>query len=174
MVVHIVGAPEKGITESKTVLISSLIKGWGHELAHDWTLSTSRLGLQQTVSAISRSDVVVIEASDNGFGLGYLTSTAELQRKPVLLLVSRAAGNKPRLGELENFYIKPAVYDDDTLETVLKSFLDDNDIPIKDMRFNFYIDRAIYQYLRNTALATGKTKAEILRELVLREIEKGR
>ena len=39
------------------------------------------------------------------------------------------------------------------------------------MRFNFFIDRPIYNYLRWAALKTNKTKAEILRELVQREIE---
>jgi predicted DNA-binding protein len=50
-------------------------------------------------------------------------------------------------------------------------FLEDNNISTKDMRFNFFIDRPIYNYLRWAALRTGKTKAEILRELVQREIK---
>ena len=40
------------------------------------------------------------------------------------------------------------------------------------MRFNFFIDRKIYNYLRWASFKTGKTKAEILRDLVENEIEK--
>jgi len=55
---------------------------------------------------------------------------------------------------------------------MLEKFMVDNDIQSKDMRFNFFIDRKIYNYLRWAAFKTGKTKAEILRDLVETEIEK--
>ena len=55
---------------------------------------------------------------------------------------------------------------------MVEKFLNENDIQSKDMRFNFFIDRKIYNYLRWAAFKTGKTKAEILRDLVQNEIEK--
>jgi hypothetical protein len=62
-------------------------------------------------------------------------------------------------------------YTSDNVDEILTTFLRDNDISTKDMRFNFFIDRPIYNYLRWSALRTGKTKAEILRNLVQREID---
>ena len=69
-------------------------------------------------------------------------------------------------------WVRHEEYTDTTVERILKQFLAENDISTKDMRFNFFIDRPIYNYLRWAALKTGKTKAEILRELVQHEIEK--
>jgi hypothetical protein len=63
-------------------------------------------------------------------------------------------------------------YNDKNVSGIIKKFLKENDIQAKDMRFNFFIDRPIYNYLRWAAYKTGKTKAEILRELVSKEIEK--
>jgi len=40
------------------------------------------------------------------------------------------------------------------------------------MRFNFFINSEIYNYLKYEAYVTGKNKSEILRELVLKEIRK--
>jgi hypothetical protein len=62
-------------------------------------------------------------------------------------------------------------YNEKNLEGIMREFFVENDIQTKDMRFNFFIDRPIYNYLRWTSLKTGKTKAEILRELVEREID---
>jgi predicted DNA-binding protein len=54
----------------------------------------------------------------------------------------------------------------------VSQFLEQNHIENKDLRFNFFIDRQIYNYLRWASFKTGKTKAEILRELVLHDIER--
>ena len=53
---------------------------------------------------------------------------------------------------------------------MLKGFFEKNDIKKQDMRFNFFINSEIYNYLKHEAYVTGKNKSEILRELVLKEI----
>ena len=57
-------------------------------------------------------------------------------------------------------------YNNDNLEDIIRQFLTDNDVKAKDLRFNFFLDRQIYNYLRWASLKTGKAKAKILRELV--------
>jgi hypothetical protein len=63
-------------------------------------------------------------------------------------------------------------YSEDNLEAVIREFLFENEISAKDMRFNFFLDRRIHNYLRGAAYKTGKTKAEILRDLVRRDIRR--
>jgi hypothetical protein cdiviTM7_00125 len=63
-------------------------------------------------------------------------------------------------------------YDLNTVSGILKGFFEKNDIKKQDMRFNFFINSEIYNYLKHEAYITGKNKSEILRELVLKEIRK--
>jgi len=51
-------------------------------------------------------------------------------------------------------------------------FLKENDVSTKDLRFNFFIDRKIHNYLRWVSYKTGKPRSEIIRELLNREIER--
>ena len=135
------------------------------ETANDWSLIYG-----ESLGAIAQSDVIIAEASYENFAVGYQVAVAVQQKKPVLLL-KNLTSSKTFASGIEDGWVKHVEYDDSTIEKTLKSFLQENDIGTKDMRFNFFIDRPIYNYLRWSALKTGKTKAEILRELVQREIE---
>ena len=73
---------------------------------------------------------------------------------------------------LDNALVRYREYNNDNLEDIIRQFLTDNDVKAKDLRFNFFLDRQIYNYLRWASLKTGKTKAKILRELVMKEINK--
>lgn len=68
--------------------------------------------------------------------------------------------------------MRTANYTLDDVPDIVADFINENNIDNKDLRFNFFIDRQIYNYLRWAAYQTGRNKSEILRELVLREIEK--
>lgn len=94
------------------------------------------------------------------------------QKKPTLLLYRD--NSFPGAVDLSNSanFIVAAEYDEKSLEQILDKFIEENTINVKDMRFNFFIDRQIYNYLRWAAFRTGKTKAEVLRELVKNEIDK--
>lgn len=56
---------------------------------------------------------------------------------------------------------------------IVKEFLEENVIDTKDLRFNFFLDRPTYNYLRWMSSKTGKTKAEIVRSLLQKEMNKG-
>lgn len=126
---------------------------------------------QDNVESIARADVIVIEATNMRFAQGYQTALALQQKKPTLLL-SREPFEGKMISGADIALLQTSVYTaDDELDEIVSKFVEDNKIETKDMRFNFFIDRPIYNYLRWAALKTGKTKAEVLRELVQREIE---
>lgn len=127
---------------------------------------------RENIEAIAKADVVIAEATQAGFGVGYQVASAVQQKKPVLILRHVSADKDSFASGVDNVNVTYKEYDDETLESVVDSFLEEHDVQLKDMRFNFFIDRQIYNYLRWSALKTGKTKAEILRELVQQEIEK--
>lgn len=162
------------------------LKSNGHELARDWiedefarikaTVDTPPAEwaeiYKENLGAIAKADVIVAETSYENFAVGYQVAVAVQQKKPVLLLRHASAGKNAFATGVEDDWVKRAAYTEENLEPILSKFLKENDIQAKDMRFNFFIDRPIYNYLRWAAFRTGKTKAEILRELVAREIDK--
>jgi hypothetical protein len=157
----------------------------GHTLALDWIepiyaseVKYKRNGVdwpvlyKDSIEAITRSDVVIAETSIQSFGVGYQTAMAIKLKKPTLLLHLESADQSVFVSGVPKSDATFKTYNEDSVEKIMKKFLADNNIQTKDMRFNFFIDRPIYNYLRWAAFRTGKTKAEILRELVSREIDK--
>lgn len=163
----------------------SIIKDAKHSLVRDWieeeySRSTNPALrpanwpeiYKANLEAIARADVVIAETSYENFGVGYQVAVAVQQKKPVLLLRHDHADKNAFVTGVEDGWAKRENYTEESLPGLMNKFLADNDIQAKDMRFNFFIDRPIYNYLRWAAYKTGKTKAEILRELVAREIDK--
>lgn len=162
-----------------------IIESEGHSLALDWidraykrTIDPNKPAadwskiFKENIEIITKADVIVAETSYENFGVGYQVAYAVQLKKPVLLLHHATASKNAFATGVEDGWVKRHEYKEDNLESILKKFLADNNIQTKDMRFNFFIDRPIYNYLRWAAFRTGKTKAEILRELVSREIDK--
>lgn len=186
MLVHLVGSQyeiTKHIDHLRR-LVDSIHKG-GHTLAHAWVEPTYErqqkenkkfedtdwsLLYNDSVEAINRADVVVAETSTPSFSVGYQVALAVNMKKPILVL-NREGVEKSFFASGIETGIEYEKYTEENVENIVQSFLEKNDIATKDMRFNFFIDRPIYNYLRWAALKTGKTKAEILRELVQREIK---
>lgn len=166
--------------------IVGIVHDQGHSLTRDWVESTYSIAkkgkdfsqqdwptiYKENMEAIARADVVIIEATVPSFAVGYQSAMALQQKKPTLLLVHGKENlDSNFVSGLDDNLLTSRVYDKDSLEKVLLEFLSRNQINSKDLRFNFFIDRQIYNYLRWASFKTGKTKAEILRELVQREIE---
>lgn len=127
---------------------------------------------RESMDAIVRSDVVIAEANVPSLGVGYQIAVAVQSKKPTLILRHEDLEEDDFISGISANSVCLKKYNDENVEDIVKSFLKENDIPTKDMRFNFFIDRQIYNYLRWASFKTSKTKAEILRELVLREINK--
>jgi hypothetical protein len=187
MLVHLVGSRyeiSKNIEHLRQLV--ETIHREGHILADDWVDETYKAQqiegkefkntdwsvlYQDSVEAISRADAVIAETSTPSFSVGYQVALAVSMKKPILVL-NREGVEKSFFASGIEAGIDYKKYTPEDVEAKVSQFLKDNDISVKDMRFNFFIDRTIYNYLRWSALKTGKTKAEILRELVKNEIEK--
>jgi nucleoside 2-deoxyribosyltransferase len=164
--------------------ITKVIRDSGHSIAYEWMENAFKREVEaktpasdwndiykENLGAIAQADVVVAETTYENFAVGYQVAVAVQQKKPVLLLRHAAADKNAFVTGIDDGWVKHKEYTKDDVDGIVNVFLADNDITTKDMRFNFFIDRPIYNYLRWAALKTGKTKAEILRELVQREIE---
>lgn len=186
MLVHLVGSRSE-IEKHFLYLrrITAVIKDEDHELADDWVDRTYRAGVKEnkkfedtewiqlyreSVEAINKADVVIAETSVPSFSVGYQVALAAKMKKPTLVLNREGVERSFFASGIETG-IEYRKYNKDNLSKITRDFLQENNISVKDMRFNFFIDRQIYNYLRWTALKTGKTKAEILRSLVAKEIE---
>ena len=174
---------EKDIDSIRSIV--DIIKSSKHTLARDWisdaydthvktgkTADDWSLIYNESLGAIAGADVIVADATYENFAVGYQVAVAVQQKKPVLLLRHSIADKNAFVTGVEDGWVRHEEYDGDSIGSIMEKFLSDNDITTKDMRFNFFIDRSIYNYLRWAALKTGKTKAEVLRELVKNEIEK--
>lgn len=186
MNVHIAGSRYEIIENIENLRrIIDAVHEEGHSLDRDWIEPTYQsvkqgkevpdldwtLIYQESLEAIHRADVVIADSTIPSFSVGFQVATALQMKKPVLILNKDGVKNSPFPSGIA-VGVSYKSFTEDTLKPVVKDFLHENDIQLKDMRFNFFIDRPIYNYLRWAAHKTGKTKAEILRELVLREIEK--
>lgn len=157
-----------------------------HTIAHDW-IETAYIRLTekrqvtnqwpliyvQNLEAIAQADVIVAETTYENFAVGYQIAVAIQQKKPVLLLRKVNADKNAFVTGVEDGWVKHAEYTEENVEQIVGKFLDENEINLKDMRFNFFIDRKIHNYLRWASYKTGKTKAEVVRELLKRDIERG-
>jgi len=162
-----------------------IIQDNGHTLAVDWIERAYARSMnpeqphadwtkifKDNLETVTKADAIIAETSYENFGVGYQIAFAVQQKKPVLLLRHDTADKNAFVTGVEDGWVIREEYTEENLAGIIKKFLETNDIQAKDMRFNFFIDRPIYNYLRFAAFKTGKTKAEILRELVSREIDK--
>lgn len=165
--------------------VTDRINAAGHTLAHPWIEPAYRREIEEkqpapnwneiykeNLAAIAQADVIIAETSYENFAVGYQIAVAIQQKKPVLLLRNAAADKNAFVTGVEDGWVNHSEYSKGTVEGIVDGFLKNNEVLSKDMRFNFFIDRKIYNYLRWAAFKTGKTKAEILRDLVVNEIEK--
>jgi hypothetical protein len=165
-------------------LATKFLQDKGHSLTRDWIepaydnvqkgIHTDEAKWQSIVEedfeALAKADVVIADVSYDSTAIGYQIATAIQQKKPTLLILREGTKVPPFTWNIPSTFLSRIEYNEHNLVEKITPFLDDNDITVKDMRFNFFIDRKIYNYLRWAAFKTGKTKAEILRELVQREI----
>lgn len=125
------------------------------------------------ISAIARSDILIVDASEHSFAVGFQVATAVNQKKPVLMLEGPDSDGSSFASGIKSDFVKFEKYQKNKeIEGVVEEFLSENSIENKDLRFNFFIDKKIYNYLRWASYKSHKSKSEILRELVNKEIDK--
>jgi hypothetical protein len=185
MIIHLTGSAhniEKDISFYRRII--KVIHENDGILARDWIETTylqrdkkvksDELGAvtEGDLEAIGRSDIVIIDVSHHVFSQGFQAAIAINQKKP-LLLISRTPIKKHAISGYKSKLLTTAEYKtEEDLDVIIKQFIVDNTIATKDLRFNMFIDRPIYNYLRSVSYESGKNKSEIIRELIEREIKK--
>lgn len=185
MIVHFTASKESLVVDIKSLRLAlKTIRKENHAIANNWIdLAYKKIKLNrspnsftqlfhQSMEDVAKADIMIAEVTHSSFGVGYQVATAMQQKKPILLLSKKGTKNDSLVKGLDDTIVRFCEYNEDNLEQLVKDFLADNDIQAKDLRFNFFIDRQIYNYLRWVSAKTGKPKAEILREFVLKEINK--
>jgi len=189
MLIHFVASRtslERDIEYYRRIL--DVVRADGHTLTTEWVEESYIISKNKNdayaqldwsniytknMEAVAKTDLVIAEVTDDAFAVGFQVATALQQKKPTLLL-QRDTGGVPSAfypSAAKDNLLTHHFYKEEDLEKIVEAFIKENRIDNKDLRFNFFIDRQIYNYLRWAAFKTGKTKAEILRELVQREIK---
>jgi hypothetical protein len=133
----------------------------------DWVSIVSN-----NIDAIKRADLVIAEASLADFNQGIQTYMAAQYKKPTLV-VTRSDVDGHFISGISNQYLNVKQYQTkERLVALVTSFIQQQAVPAKDLRFNLILDRRIIKYLRDKSYETGKNKSEIVRELLEKEIER--
>lgn len=127
---------------------------------------------RSSISAIDRADAIIIEATGYGFEEGLFMSQALLRKKPTLVLTRQSTDSNIMGGISHNLLTIQHYSTDEEIQAATTKFLQENRVSTKDLRFNFFIDRQIYSYLRQTSYETGRNKSEIIRQVIEEEIDK--
>lgn len=188
MIVHFAAA-RKSVRDDIEVLraIVSAVHEQGHVIARDWiepyyrTITekkTKDMDVSQiyklNVDAIERADIIIIEASNKSFSSGFQLAAAINKKKPTLVLVKEGVDDESAFTQgLNDPLVQRHVYNAGNLKRFVISFLEENNINSKDLRFNFVIDRQLYNHIRWKSFKMRKTKAEVVRELLNRDMENG-
>ncbi len=125
---------------------------------------------RDNLDAISRADVIVAEVGRKSFLVGFQVANALKLKKPILLL-SKSDKVDSALGVSSNEeIIKFSKYTNSNINAVIGKFIDENSSGAKDIRFNFFINRKLLNYLNWAALQTGEKKSEIVRRLIIEDM----
>lgn len=190
MIIHFIAAKHtldrdyRQLREIRNAIVKS-----GHHLTRDWldkehdiirsSEDTSKINwwmsTKKDLRTLARADLVIAETTEESLSVGYQIAAAVQLKKPILVLVNNdTLSTATRFGngispDFDSFAtIKQ--YDTSNLHAVIEAFIDENKVDKKDMRFNFFINPEIDAYLKRQAHITGKNKSEVLRDLVLKEI----
>lgn len=188
MIVHFIAAESSVVKDIDTLRsIIKVLHGYGYSIARDWVepayqrrvknvayreVDWSR-AYRESMEALAKAELVIAEVSHEGLSLGYQIANAVRQKKPTLLLREASANEDMFVTGIEEPHIFHETYaNEEELRAIIAKFVEQNHVEVKDMRFNFFIDRRIHNYLRWASFATGKTKAEVVRQLLKNDIEK--
>lgn len=188
MIIHL-ATSRTGITKDIETLrqIIAIIHRLGHVVASDWIEpqyhvavskaaqeTASEYVYKQNMDAIDRADLMIVEGSEKSFSCGMQISSALHRKKPTLLLIeqSREKNISAMAKGIKDPLFERKTYNTSSLNGIVTEFIKENTVSTKDLRFNFVIDRQLYNHIRWKSFRARKTKAEIVRELLLRDMEK--
>ena len=158
-----------------------LLQENGLTLAVDWLSSIAKESIkekdwksiyQENIDAVTKSDVVVAEVTDKSFLVGFQVSTALQMKKPVLLLSTTNKVDSVIGVDLNEENISYSQYNNENLENIIEEFAQQNISDGKQVRFNFFIDKKLLNYLNWRSLKYGIAKSEVIRAALKNDMEK--
>lgn len=130
---------------------------------------------------IDKMDGIIIEASISDAEIGYLLAYAIAQKKPVLYVYQRNSGAKKVISYFTGIKVPETVfmksYELDDLRDIILQFLErietgeNQDIP--SIKFTLRITPQIERYLTRKAKQTKTSKADFLREKIIKKYMEG-
>jgi hypothetical protein len=136
-----------------------------HTSAPDWTSH-----VEANIDAVKRSDIVIVDLTHYSFAQGYLIAAAFQYKKPVLALSRNDITGHTVTGITNSLFTYKKYENAKELTAAVNEFLKRNTIHTKDLRFNMFLTRRIFKYLEDTTRETGKSRSEIIRELVKQKV----
>lgn len=128
---------------------------------------------KEHMEAIAKADTVIAEVTARSFSSGYQVALAIKEKKPTLILARNSNLKASFRAGLSSDFVKVVEYRNrEDLHDIVIDFIAQNSIGPKDLRFNFFMDRKIYNHIRWIAYKTGKSKSEIIREALLKDMER--
>jgi hypothetical protein len=110
-----------------------------------------------------------VEASIPSFSLGYISAVTLSHKKPLLMLFDTKLHSY--ILDATNALKRAEVYhSNEELKHIVASFLRDIEVDANNLRFNMVLDHELYNFLNWESVNTGKTKAQIIREVLKERI----
>jgi hypothetical protein len=132
----------------------------------DWTPY-----VQANLDAVKRADVVIVDLTHYAFSQGYIVAAALKRKKPILAISRNTEAGHTASGINDPLFVYKKYGSSDELKQIVATFLKRNTVHTKDLRFNMFLTRKIFQYLEENSRETGKSRSEIIRGLVKRKAE---
>ncbi|MDD4135857.1 MAG: hypothetical protein PHN66_02175 [Candidatus Shapirobacteria bacterium] len=124
----------------------------------------------QSIDSVKKADVVVMEVSGHSMSMGYLISNALEMNKPVIALHNKEH-TPVFIKGINDSRLIISEYDKENVEQVIKEALNKANSLI-DVRFNFFINPKILNYLDWIAQKRMLPRSVFLRNLIEREMKK--
>lgn len=126
---------------------------------------------KENVEAISKADIVVAEIGKKSFLVGFQVSMAIQLKKPTLLL-SKFEQIDSAIGvSLNEELATYCQYNEKNTVNIISEFVNNNSRDMKQVRFNFFIDKKLLNYVNWRSLKTGKTKSDIVRDALRADMD---
>ncbi len=166
--------------------IRDVILANGHSLTRDWLeVAHKRLIVKHaytteeisqiyslSIAALVEADVVILDATQETFNMGYQAGMAVHYKKPLLVLtnnheahISFLIGEPNILKKIEE-YVKIS-----DIEPIITRFFEANDPSGKDTRFNMVLGLNLHNYLSWESDKTGRPKSQIIRDILEKYID---
>jgi len=124
----------------------------------------------QSIDSVKKADIVVMEVSGHSMSMGYLISKALEMNKPVIALHDKK--HTPIfIKGIDDQKLIISEYSPEDIEEVIKEALKKANSLI-DIRFNFFINPKILNYLDWVAQKRMQPRSVFLRNLIEREMKK--